>query len=183
MYSNFGGGGLQDQKSTSLFSQMPFRVVIGEWPALSLGDSLPTRLCLALRLSGDLDKRVWAARGRPVNTKRAAVMAGRSQHKHGHVLKQLWTELAEVFLFPWTSQFISRHFRMLFPSEVVFQRNKVSFEPLNALGWKLHKTDANVLYPYSDFGRCESEEFKLWLQGCRGHLVIGWTIAASAGVY
>lgn len=54
---------------------MPFRVVIGEWPVLSISDSLSlslslSRLCLFLRLNGDLDKRVWAAREQLLNTKR-----------------------------------------------------------------------------------------------------------------
>lgn len=48
--------------------------------------TLSPRLCLFLRLSGDLDKRVWAAREQPVNTKRT----GREEREEEAESRGIW---------------------------------------------------------------------------------------------
>ena len=62
---------------------MLFRVVIGEWPVLSISDSLSLQLCLFLCLNGDLDKRVWAAREQLPNTKRQSEREERERGQRG----------------------------------------------------------------------------------------------------
>lgn len=60
-----------------------------------LSPSRPPQLCLFLRLNGDLDKRVWAAREQPLNTKRhAGVEESEGQwgaESQGHIHRAICT--------------------------------------------------------------------------------------------